>query len=511
VNTERLLPPLFAGAAARHPAAPAVTQGGETTSYATLAAMVQERAQTLAPHGHSPDGQSVTVLVVDDTLASVVDLLAALTIVDVVVLGDREHSAAGSERVGAYDHDIGAVPSVVFPTSGSTGTPKLVCHSHTTLALALRNTLALRNLQLGIDPPTAATALADALSTLIADGHQLTLTVVPGMPLWSISGFNVLELTLFTGGHLVLCDTSSASDTLDAIERMHVTNIGVPPIMLRGLAREQRRRPRNVDSLLLIGIGAGPVDAAFAREAEAMFGCHVAAAYGSTEVGGAALMPAFDDPTTVRTGSVGRALPGVEIAVDGTGELLVRTDSIMRGYIDATGRLVPHDPDAWYRTGDLAHVDDAGNAHIIGRIDDQILRGGRLIDPAAIEAALERHPAVQRAVVVGVPSRVPGEQDVWAACVCSTPFSEGAPAELWRLCRDTLPPSERPRRIECVPEIPLRRDGSPHRAGVRDLFRLAGAKGGGEDPPRDADPTKPRATQKSGAKGGGEDPHQLKK
>jgi acyl-CoA synthetase (AMP-forming)/AMP-acid ligase II len=466
VSTERLLPRLFADAAARHPAAPAVTQGGATTSYATLAGMVRERARVFAR-----DGQSATALVLDDTLTSVVNLLAALTVADVIVLRGREHGAVDSEDVRRYDPDVSTVPSVVFPTSGSTGAPKLVCHSHTTLALALRNTLTLRSQQLGIDPAsTAERPLADALSTLIADGRQLTLTVVPGMPLWSISGFNVLELTLLTGGHLVLCDTTSPSEVLDAIERMHVTNIGVPPIMLRGLAREQRRRPRNVDTLLLIGIGAGPVDAAFAREAEDVFGCHVAAAYGSTEVGGAALMPAFDDPTTVRTGSVGRALPGVEIAVDGTGELLVRTDSIMRGYIDGTGRLVPHDRDGWYRTGDLARIDDAGNAHITGRIDDQILRGGRLIDPAPIEATLERHPAVQRAVVVGVPSRVPGEQDVWAACVCSSPVSEATPADLRQLCRDTLAPSNRPRRIVCVPEIPLRRDGSPHRAGVRDLL-----------------------------------------
>ena len=130
---------------------------------------------------------------------------------------------------------------------------------------------------------------------------------------------------------------------------------------------------------------------------------------------------------------------------------------------------MPHDRDSWYRTGDLVEFDDAGNAHILGRRDDQIVRGGRLIDPVPIEVTLERHPEVQRAVVVGVPSRVPGEQDLWAACVCTSPAgtASSTTVELFELCRDSLPPSSRPRRIVCVPDIPIRRDGSPHRPAMR--------------------------------------------
>jgi acyl-CoA synthetase (AMP-forming)/AMP-acid ligase II len=449
VSGARLLTERFADTAARHPAAPALTVGHETLDYSALAAAVEARVHDLAG-GHQP----VRALVLDDTVTSVVELLAGLAVDDALALGGREHAADHLASEREWHGDIPAEPSVVFPTSGSSGAPKLVCHSHATLSAALDHTLTLRDEQSG--------------------GLSMALTVVPGMPLWSISGFNVLGLTLFTGGRLVLCDTSSPSDMLDTIERARVTNLGVPPILLRGLVREQRRRPRAVDTLLLIGIGAGPVDGAFAQEAEDVFGCLVATAYGSTEVGGAALMPRFDDPLAVRTGSVGRALPGVEIAVDNSGELLLRSESIMRGTIDTSGRLVTHDRDGWYRTGDLVELDGDGNAHILGRCDDQISRGGRLIDPAPIEGTLERHPDVQRAAVVGLPSRVPGEQDLWAACVCTGATNDAAAsAALFQFCRDSLPPSSRPRRIVCVPDIPLRRDGSPHRAEVRALLQAA--------------------------------------
>jgi acyl-CoA synthetase (AMP-forming)/AMP-acid ligase II len=466
VSAGRLLPQLFVDAAARHPEAPAVTHGGETVSYATLATAVAARAHEL---GQERVGRWGRALVLDDDLASIVELLAAMAVGDGILLGGREHEAAVVERARHWRAEITDEPSVVFATSGSSGAPKLVCHSHTTLAAALRNTLTLRNQQLGHQPP-ASQVLADELSTVISAGPHVPLTVVPGMPLWSISGFNLLELTVLTGGHLVLCDVTSPSELLDSIERARVTNIGVPPILLRGLVREQRRRARDVDTLVLVGIGSGPVDPAFARAAEDVFECAVITAYGSTEIGGAALMPRFDDPPAVRTGSVGRALPGVEIAVDSTGELQVRSDSVMRGYVDTEGRLEPHDRRSWYRTGDLVEIDDAGNAHILGRVDDQILRGGRLIDPVTIERALERHPDVQLAAVVGVPSHVPGEQDVWAACVCSGADPASAPADLVQLCRDALPPPSRPRRIVCVAEIPLRRDGSPHRPEIRDLL-----------------------------------------
>ena len=464
MSEAQLLPQLFGEAADRAPRSPAVTVGGTTYDYASLAGAVATRAADLG-------SSSVRTVELDEGFASVVDLLAALTTAYVVAVCGHDDARRMRSVTECLAPEIGTEPSVVFPTSGSSGEPKLVCHSHRTLSAALDNTLELRREQIG-------------------DEATLALTVIPGMPLWSISGFNVLELTLFTGGHLVMSGTAAA-DVLDAIERYGVTNIGVPPIMLRALVREQRRRPRTLESLLLIGIGAGPVDPALAREVENAFGCNVATAYGSTEIGGAALMPRYVDPLDVRTGSVGRALPGIETAVDGRGELRVRSNSMMRGYITAQGALTPHPRGSWYSTGDLANVDDAGNWHVIGRLDDQILRGGRLIDPRPIEATLARDPTVDSAAVVGIASRVPGEQDVWAAytdAIGAEQDDGDTRSRLRKLCHDALPPHNRPRRIVRVDEIPLRRDGSPHRPAVRELLLGRGeevAAGGVVEPVRD--------------------------
>lgn len=79
MTDERLLARLFVDAAARRPAAPAVTQGGTTLSYATLAAAVAERAQSVGD-----DGRSIVALDLDNTPASVIDLVAALAGADVL-------------------------------------------------------------------------------------------------------------------------------------------------------------------------------------------------------------------------------------------------------------------------------------------------------------------------------------------------------------------------------------------------------------------------------------------
>jgi acyl-coenzyme A synthetase/AMP-(fatty) acid ligase len=415
---------------------------------------------------------AATTLALGSDAGSVALLFGALAASSRVVLHGPEHAGQVPRVVAPTPADDALV---VLPTSGSTGDPKWVAHTHETIAGALRNTLVLRRQPLGFDEETLrGRALEEALDALVLAEPSLTLTVIAGMPLWSISGFNVVQLTLLTGGQLVLCPSEPAA-VLDAIERSAVTNIGVPPILLRGLLREQRRRPRDLSSLIVAGVGGGPLDPALARAVEAELGCLVMTAYGSTELGGAALMPRFDDAVAVRTETVGRPLPGVDARLadarghDRVGELVVRTASCMVGYVGHDGVVTPTARDEFLATGDLASVDRDGNVRVVGRVDDQILRGGRLIDPAPIEAVLEQHAGVERAAAVGVPSRVPGEHDIWVAY---TPALGAAVDDraLRELCHASLPAFSRPRRIVVMIDLPRRRDGSPHRRAV--LARL---------------------------------------
>jgi len=133
-------------------------------------------------------------------------------------------------------------------------------------------------------------------------------------------------------------------------------------------------------------------------------GVPVREAYGLTESSGVATAVPADD---VRLGTVGRPLPGVEVAVDaddsGRGEVTLRGDVVFTGYLDDLGeahgtRLA----DGWLHTGDVGVLDPDGFLTIVDRIRDVVLTsGGHLVAPATIARPLEASPYVQAALVVG--------------------------------------------------------------------------------------------------------------
>ncbi|MEQ8481992.1 MAG: AMP-binding protein [Hoeflea sp.] len=104
-----------------------------------------------------------------------------------------------------------------------------------------------------------------------------------------------------------------------------------------------------------------------------------------------------------RIGTVGKALPGCELKIDETGELLVRGPLVFAGYWkkpEKTAETIT--PDGWLKTGDIGRIDNQGYLQITGRIKDIIITaGGKNITPAEIETALKFSPYVSDAVIIG--------------------------------------------------------------------------------------------------------------
>jgi acyl-coenzyme A synthetase/AMP-(fatty) acid ligase len=141
--------------------------------------------------------------------------------------------------------------------------------------------------------------------------------------------------------------------------------------------------------------------------------------YGATE---ASARLSYVPPAELASsiGSIGRAIPGVELTVrraDGTpcdddevGELFARGDNIMQGYWhdpDETARVLgPHG----YRTGDLARKDDAGRFWLVGRARDMLKVGGHRVAAKEIEDAILEHPAVHECAVIGIPDELLGDR-----------------------------------------------------------------------------------------------------
>jgi fatty-acyl-CoA synthase len=347
-------------------------------------------------------------------------------------------------------------------TSGTTGAPKGATLSH-------RNIL------------NNGYFVGETLRLTPAD--RLCLSV----PLYHCFGLVMGVLGAVThGAALVLAGEGfEASATLDAVEAEQCTVLYGVPTMFVSLLEEQARQPRQV-ATLRTGIMAGaPCPEAVMRQVmERLSMRDVTICYGMTETSPVSFQSQIDDPLTQRVETVGRVHPHVEVRIvdaqgntvprGSPGELLTRGYSVMLGYWDDEQRTREAvDADGWMHTGDLATLDDAGYARIVGRIKDMLIRGGENIYPREIEEWLFRHEAVAEVQVFGVPDARWGEEV--CAWVRLKPGCQLDAEELRQWCRERMAHYKVPRHVEFVEIFPITVTGKMQKHLMREAMaaRLA--------------------------------------
>jgi long-chain acyl-CoA synthetase len=172
-------------------------------------------------------------------------------------------------------------------------------------------------------------------------------------------------------------------------------------------------------------------------------------------------------------GSVGPPVPGVEVAifddedrplpVDEVGEIVVRGENVMLGYLNQPEATAEVMKNGWYHTGDLGKMDSDGYVYIVDRKKDMVITSGLNVYPREVEETLSGHPAVQDVAVIGVPDPLRGEAVV--AVVVRKPDAEVTDRDLLRFCR------ERQANYK-VPQQVLFRDSLPRGATGKVLKRL---------------------------------------
>ena len=180
-----------------------------------------------------------------------------------------------------------------------------------------------------------------------------------------------------------------------------------------------------------------------------------------------------------KAGSVGLALPGVEVGVvDSAGQLLpagqagevvVRGPNVMRGYLGRPGESAEVLRGGWLHTGDVGRFDDDGYLTLVDRVKDLIIRGGENIYPKEIEDVLYAHPAVLEAAVVGRPDAVFGEQPV--AFVALRPGRSVMPDNLIEHCRGSLARYKVPREVYIEDVLPKNAVGKIAKPMLRERLR----------------------------------------
>jgi len=270
-------------------------------------------------------------------------------------------------------------PAVIDLTSGTASAPKLVVQSYASREARIR-------VATGETTPERPIVL---------------LCVTPV----SHATASMVDATLLGGGAVVLHEEFTAEATLRAVAELRVTDVYLAVPHLYRLIDHPGIADADLSPLRLLlysGTVAGPARIA---QAYAVFGDRISQLYGSTEAGGICALNPIDHAEPELLASVGRPFSWMRLELRDPetgrptprgeiGEVWVRSDTLMSGYLGDPGPDAPSLHDGWLRTGDLARWDVYGYLHLVGRQGNVIKTNGLKIYPATVERVLLAHPAV---------------------------------------------------------------------------------------------------------------------
>lgn len=285
----------------------------------------------------------------------------------------------------------------ILYTSGTTGKPKGCLHTHRSVIMA---------------------GITGALAVKIGE-QDITLMA---MPIWHSSPLNNWFMgTQYVGGTVVLIREYHPLHFLQAIQSERCTvYFGAPISYILPIQMIPQYGDFDLSSMRSWIYGGGPMAEDTARMVMAKYRSdNFYQVYGMTESGptGTVLMP-YEQ--VAKAGSIGsKALPGADLVVmksDGTpatkgevGEIWLQADSMMKGYFknpEATQEAFHGD---WYKTGDMARIDDDGYLYIVDRTKDMIVTGGENVYSKEVEDVLVSCPEIMEAAVIGIPNAEWGE------------------------------------------------------------------------------------------------------
>jgi long-chain acyl-CoA synthetase len=343
--------------------------------------------------------------------------------------GPFEALVARCEPVAATAERRDGDTAVILYTSGTTGTPKGAELTH-------------RNLLRNIEASVSVFGLDETAVTLGA------------LPMFHAFGQTcALNATIALGGMLTLLPRFDAGKALAIIARDAVTVFEGVPTMYAGMLHHEGEADTSTLEVCVSGGAAMPAE--IMRAFEARFGAEILEGYGLSETSPVASFNRRDRER--KPGSIGLPVEGVEMRLadelDGVGEIAIRGHNVMKGYWnrpEATAEAI--DADGWFRTGDMARVDEDGYFFIVDRKKELVIRGGFNVYPREIEEVIYEHPAVAEAAVVGVPHETLGEEV--AAAIALKPGAEATPAELRDFVKQRVAAYKYPRHVWLLDELP---------------------------------------------------------
>jgi fatty-acyl-CoA synthase len=397
------------------------------------------------------------VLITDRELSPVVSEALAQLGREIYVVDIDDPQAAGGTLIGQTDYEAWIAqgdPRFELPgprdewdaaallyTSGTTGNPKGVVYHH-------------------------RGAYLNALGNALAFGLTPTSVYLWTLPMFHCSGWTYTWAVTAVGGTHVCLRKVDPALIFPAIERHRVTHLCGAPIVLNMLVHAPESVKRRFAHRVEVATGGAAPPSAVIEAMEKM-GFNVTHLYGLTESYGPATLCAWQDdwrelPLEDRARLMARqgvrypTLAGMQVADPETmqpvprdgatlGEVMLRGNTIMKGYLRNAAATEEAFRGGWFRTGDLAVWHADGYIEVKDRSKDIIISGGENISSLEVEECLYRHPRVMEAAVVARPDEKWGESP--CAFVVAKPGAELAAEEVIGWCRQHLAGFKVPRTI----------------------------------------------------------------
>ncbi|MGI8521811.1 MAG: class I adenylate-forming enzyme family protein [Nocardioides sp.] len=332
--------------------------------------------------------------------------------------------------------------------------------------------------------PRAAMLTHRALLANIEQAAQVEPQLIHGddvvlgvLPLFHVYGLNaVLGSVLRHRAKLVIVERFDPTETLDLIEDEAISVVPVAPPVFAYWAPAEHLRERLGPVRLMLS-GSAPLSPELIDEFSKLTGIPVHQGYGLTEA--APIVTSTLCSKLLQAGSVGAALPGIEIKLvddsgqqpegEDAGEIWIRGDNLFSGYWP-DGEGGP-EPDGWWGTGDVGFLDGTGDLFLVDRLKELVIVSGFNVYPVEVEEVIREAPEVADAAVIGTGDPATGEAVV-AYVRPTDPGADPAAVEAAAAhCAQRLARFKQPARVEVVDALPLTVTGKVQKGRLRGIER----------------------------------------
>jgi long-chain acyl-CoA synthetase len=293
------------------------------------------------------------------------------------------------------------------------------------------------------------------------------LGVVPMFHTLGLMG--CLMIPLYLGSKVVYQARFSPMGTFEAVKNHGIEVLIMVPTMYAVMANAKAAKPEILAGIKIAVSGGEPLPVSLLAQFKEKFGVTLMEGFGLTET---SPIVALNVPWAHKAGSVGKLIPEMQVKFIGEdgkelppgtdgGELYIKGPNVMKGYYnkpELTAEVLT--PDGWFKTGDIARMDEEGYLFITGRKKDMIIMAGEKVFPREIEDAIKQHPAVLLAGVIGVKDESRGEMPVAFVQLKPEAGAEGGPAkpssqEIRAFVRERIAPYKTPKEVYFMEQLPM--------------------------------------------------------